>query len=353
METVFGLMLMLIAVCHGVETSCDGRQDGARCYGALGGAVDLQLMDASEIKRFQWKKGGTLILQWKNNQIMSNIIENRSLFIPSNGTFRINNLSRNDSGEYKLVIFDSNGTETGQRTLQMLIQAPVSSVQLVSECSSQGHMKVSCSSEGGDSPQYSWTLDGHTLTDSELLFRNNETNIIVLRQNVSGRLTCSVRNHVSNLSKQLLWDQPVAADCGFIFINCTSNGTHISEWVFKENNTLCVEPTTTTTTTTTGPHSTVEQLPIVAGVLSALVICLIVGIAVICTQRKKTKNNAEEDDQELTYADINIVQQRGRRAEQRAMEEEVEYGQVKISTRPRQSEPVMDDTVYAQVRKAR
>uniref|UniRef100_A0A3Q3EUC5 Immunoglobulin V-set domain-containing protein n=1 Tax=Kryptolebias marmoratus TaxID=37003 RepID=A0A3Q3EUC5_KRYMA len=97
-------------------------QDGARCYGALGGAVDLQLMDASEIKRFQWKKGGTLILQWKNNQIMSNIIENRSLFIPSNGTFRINNLSRNDSGEYKLVIFDSNGTETGQRTLQMLIQ---------------------------------------------------------------------------------------------------------------------------------------------------------------------------------------------------------------------------------------
>ncbi|KAK2904103.1 hypothetical protein Q8A73_010760 [Channa argus] len=52
--------------------------------------------------------------------------------------------------------------------------APMSSVLLVSECMSQGEMRVSCSSEGGDSPQYSWTLDGHTLTDAELLSGNNE-----------------------------------------------------------------------------------------------------------------------------------------------------------------------------------
>lgn len=60
----------------------------------------------------------------------------------------------------------------------------------------------------------------------------------------------------------------------------------------------------------------------------------------------------EEDDQDLTYADVRIVQQKGRRAEQRA-EEEVEYGQVKISKKPRQCEIAMDDTVYAKVRKSR
>lgn len=82
------------------------------------------------------------------------------------------------------------------------LSAPVSSVQLVSECLSLGQMKVSCLFKG-DSPQYSWTLDGHTLTDSDLLSGNNETNIIILRQNISGRLVCSVRSQISNSFNQM------------------------------------------------------------------------------------------------------------------------------------------------------
>ncbi|KAM9741027.1 uncharacterized protein ACNS7B_012275 [Menidia menidia] len=54
METVVGL-LFLLGVSSG--SYCDGRQDGAQCYGALGGSVVLQLMDnASEITRYDWKK---------------------------------------------------------------------------------------------------------------------------------------------------------------------------------------------------------------------------------------------------------------------------------------------------------
>ena len=87
--------------------------------------------------------------------------------------------------------------------------APVSSVLLVSECLSQGQMRVSCSSEGGDSPQYSWTLDGLTLTDAELLSGNTETNNITLKQHVSGTLVCSVRNDVSSVSKE-----EKISDCG-------------------------------------------------------------------------------------------------------------------------------------------
>ena len=30
---------------------------------------------------------------------------------------------------------------------------------------------------------------------------------------------------------------------GFIFIDCISNGTHISQWVLEANNTLCIEQT--------------------------------------------------------------------------------------------------------------
>jgi len=107
----------------GVETYCDGRQDGAQCYGALGGAVVLQLMDdTSEIPRYEWRNGRSVIISGRKNIIVTNSIGSRSTFIPSNGTFKINNLRRTDSGEYTLTLFDSNGRETGERTLKLSVE---------------------------------------------------------------------------------------------------------------------------------------------------------------------------------------------------------------------------------------
>ncbi|XP_027140993.1 uncharacterized protein LOC109136684 isoform X1 [Larimichthys crocea] len=376
MEAVVGLLLLLLGVSHGVETYCDGRQDGAQCYGALGGTVVLQLMDsASEISRYQLFKNTTAILSGIKKRVT--VIADRSSFTPSNGTFRINDLSRTDGGEYTLKIFDSEGLSLKQRTLQLIIQAPVSSVLLVSECLSQGEMRVSCSSEGGDSPQYSWTLDGHTLTDTQLLSVNNETNNITLKQDVSGQLTCSVKNHVSTVS-----ETKTISTCGFIFINCISNGTRISQWVLEANNTLCIGTTTTPTSTmtpegkendttvsikpstnNTSSNQTssntdpwyIRHIPIIAGVLSALVILLVVGVALVCVHQKKQKNKPkeEDDEQELTYADVRIVQRQGRQIQQVA-EVDVEYGQVKFSGRPRQTVKQTEDAcVYAMVRKGR
>ncbi|XP_050928236.1 hemicentin-1 isoform X28 [Lates calcarifer] len=367
-----------ISTCKGVETSCDGRRDGAQCYGALGGTVVLQLMDStSEIFKYEWKKNKTTTIFWGKKTIVTNNIANRSLFTPSDGTFRINNLSRNDSGEYTLQTYDSSGQISEPQTLQLFIQAPVSSVLLVSECLSQGWTRVSCSSEGGDSPQYSWTLDGHTLTDAELLSGNHETNNIILKQDVSGRLVCSVRNHVSSVSRE------ERISC--IFINCTlSNGTHISQWVSAATNTLCIELTTAPTTeTSTVGKETVNTVTItnvtssnqtvtssisddpwyfrknnvvaIAGVLLALVILVLVGVAVICSQKKQKNDKPKEetDEQELTYADVRFMQRQGQQVQKRA-EVEVEYGQVKFPQRPRQSvERAGDDCLYAQVHKDR
>ncbi|XP_030596000.1 T-cell surface antigen CD2-like [Archocentrus centrarchus] len=336
MEAVLALMVILLGVSHGVETHCDGRQDGAQCYGALGGSVDIQLMDrTSKIPRYGLFKNSLRILDVRNNKVILNTIKQSSVF-PSNGTFRINNLSRNDGGEFTLQTFDSEGKRTGERTLQLFIQAPVSSVLLVSECLSQGEMRVSCSSEGGDSPQYSWTLDGRTLTDAELLSGNNEGNIITLRQHVSGHLVCSVRNNVSNVSK----GQKIST-CGFIFINCTSvNGTQISGWVHKDSNSLCIEPT----------QNSLDNLPLIAGVLSALVIFLVVGVAVVWAQRKKQNNKPtknEEEDEEEIFADIRIVKRQAKQMERRA---ELEFGHVKSAKRSRKTKPT-DDCLYANIHK--
>ncbi|XP_068451527.1 uncharacterized protein [Clinocottus analis] len=211
-------------------------------------------------------------------------------------------------------------------------------------------MKVSCTSEGADSPQYSWTLDGKALTDSELLSGNTETNNITLKQHVSGQLVCSVRN---NISSDL--EERNISTCGFIYINCTSpNGTHISEWGFAANKTkLCIEPTpASTTTTATSPAENILQ--ITAYVLAALVLLLVVGVAVVCAQKKKKNiKPKEEGDRELIYADVRI-EQRPRRQPQQREEMEVEYGQVKFSKRPRQTaELAEDECMYAKVRKGR
>uniref|UniRef100_A0A3Q4GZP4 Immunoglobulin V-set domain-containing protein n=1 Tax=Neolamprologus brichardi TaxID=32507 RepID=A0A3Q4GZP4_NEOBR len=107
----------------GVKTHCDGRQDGAQCYGALGGTVDIQLMDStSEISRYQLLKNSLKILYAINNKVIFNTIAHRSHFSPSNGTFRINNLSITDRGKYTLQTFDSDGRSSGEWTLQLFFQ---------------------------------------------------------------------------------------------------------------------------------------------------------------------------------------------------------------------------------------
>ncbi|XP_053284333.1 uncharacterized protein LOC128445608 [Pleuronectes platessa] len=294
-----------------VETKCDVRQkDGAQCYGALGGAVDLQLMDRTP-ERLTIYKNYAKILIWSYNTIRVNINPDKYSFTPSDGMLRIDNLIRSDTDEYRLQIRSSDGALLEKWTLQLSIQAPVSSVRLVTECLSQGEMRVSCSSEGGDSPQYSWSLDGHTLTEDKLLSGNHETDNITLRQYVEGVLVCSVKNHVSHFEKY----QRIST-C--VFINCTApNETLITQWVFAANNTLCVEPTSDTTVgkktavivslkpsiSITSSNQTVTSSfrdepwfinpSLICGLQTAVAALLFIGIAAYFAWRKNKSKRAE------------------------------------------------------------
>ncbi|XP_023814976.1 uncharacterized protein LOC110013392 isoform X5 [Oryzias latipes] len=257
---------------RGVVTYCDGRQNGAQCYGALGGTVSLQLMDDfSQIHIYQLLAKNMNLLQVRKSRPLE--MQNRTSFFPSNGTFWIHNLSRSDSGEYRLQTFDSNGTLAEPRTLWLLIQAPVSSVSLVSECLSQGEMKVSCSSEGGDSPQYRWTLNGKSLTEAELLSGNKQTNIITLKQHVSGRLVCSSWNHVSSAS-----NATYICTCGFIPINCTKR-------------TLCFEPAKSPPTE---KDRTVDPSVLRCSLMFLFSVVSFVGIGVYFKWKKIKSEKAEQ-----------------------------------------------------------
>ncbi|XP_041654059.1 pregnancy-specific beta-1-glycoprotein 4-like [Cheilinus undulatus] len=265
----------------GLETFCDGRQARTTCYGALGGTLVLQLMDnASEIFQYQWLKGQKQMLHWRKNKTVFNQIEYRSSFTSNNGTLRIDDLGRNDDGEYTLKIFDSQRMPSEERTMRLMIQTTVSSVMLTFKCQSQGEMRAACFSEGGDGPQYFWTLDGETLTDSQLLSVSSESQIITLKENVSGRLVCSVRNHISQISA-----------CGFLFNNCISpNGTYISHWTHQSRNNLCLEPKTAPTMT---PDNSVDPSLLICSSRAAVVILIIIGVF-ICFACKKNKSQKAE-----------------------------------------------------------
>lgn len=333
-EAVCALVVMLLwmfYVTGAVQTHCDGRKEEALCYGPLGGTVFIQLVDnSSEVLTYEMKHGTSNIHKVKNNEAVVGIHQSKYIFVKSNGTFGIRNLSTSDSGEYSLEMFDSDGRKKDQRTLQLSLEAPVESVQLDSECLSNGKVNVSCHSEGGVNPHYSWTLGENNLTESELL-SVKETNTIVLRPNISGRLVCSVKTRVSSVFKE-----KYISVCEFV--NCTSKGVHISRWEFKDH-IQCDEPAL-------DKYNIMEMLPIIAGTFGALLIFLVVGIGIFCFKKKKQNNKEEEeDDQKMTNA------HRGSSQQELSMEPRVEYG--KIKKKPPHYNTMaygnMDNSVYGNI----
>ncbi len=80
----------------------------------------LRLIESTS-EKYRWSIKTKEILYVVNNEIVLNEIGSRSSFTPSDGTLRINSLSRSDGGEYTLSIFHG-GTLLQQRTLNLMIQ---------------------------------------------------------------------------------------------------------------------------------------------------------------------------------------------------------------------------------------
>lgn len=106
-----------------MHSHCDGRQDGAQCFGAVAGSVDIQLMNnTAEIQRVQLFKEISIILDWMSNRTVANNMKSRTIFFPSNGTFRLYNLIQSDSGQYNVELFDRDGKLKGSQTLHISVQ---------------------------------------------------------------------------------------------------------------------------------------------------------------------------------------------------------------------------------------
>ncbi|KAL1262316.1 hypothetical protein QQF64_007581 [Cirrhinus molitorella] len=199
MMLIFGLMLLQTAAC--LELNCCFNQKHQICYAALGHKLNLQMMlDANEydlkLIKIINNNRNDLVCRVRNDRMREcDLYKNRTEVTVINGTVMINHVIRADSGNYKLRLVDSDGTETS-RDLQVIVEAPIGSVNVSISCSSN-QSSVFCSSEG-DQITYNWILNGEIL-ENETMVRNT----IHLNEGTVGNISCSVKNHVSHSQKTI------------------------------------------------------------------------------------------------------------------------------------------------------
>ncbi|XP_016404912.1 uncharacterized protein LOC107737805 [Sinocyclocheilus rhinocerous] len=227
MMLIFGLMLLLqTAAC--LEWNCSFNQPDP-CYAALGHKLNLLMMlDAREYdltlkKRINNNTQDGPVCRVKYGRMMyCDLYNNRPEVKVINGFLIINRVIRADSGNYRLTLERSDGTETS-RDLQVIVEAPIGSVEVSIICSSN-QRSVFCSSEG-DQLLYSWTLNGDPLMDGN--------SSIDLDEGTDGDISCSVKNHVSHAQKTIRVQPCPGPTTAAVTSSLTSTSTQSSENVLK------------------------------------------------------------------------------------------------------------------------
>ncbi|XP_058653815.1 uncharacterized protein LOC131553282 isoform X4 [Onychostoma macrolepis] len=304
MMLIFGLMLLLqTAACLDQFCRFD-RSDP--CYAALGHKLNLQMvLDASEYdlkihKRLNNTKHDPVCRVKYGRMRMSecDLYNNRPEAKVINGTVIINRVIRADSGNYTLTLDNSDGSVTS-RDLQVIVEAPIGSVEVSINCSSSGVMRVFCSSEG-DQLLYSWTLNGDPLMDGN--------SSIDLDEGTDGNISCSVKNHVSHAQKTIRLKP------------CLAGPT-----------TAAV--TSAVTSTVTSSTQTPEYVYLIALGCAALILILLFITVCYVYKKKQLKSTSAAGDTELIYTDISSEKKSEKKKTESLPAAEEEYAMVRPQTK--------------------
>ncbi|XP_048058712.1 uncharacterized protein LOC125275640 isoform X4 [Megalobrama amblycephala] len=336
--------------CPGLEFNCRFNQKDP-CYAALGHKLNLKMVDASEYRLKIQKRinnnQNDPVCRVKNDKIREcDLFNNRAEVTVIKGTLIINRVIRADSGNYTLILEDSDGTETFA-DLQVNVEAPIGSVNVSISCSSSGMKSVSCSSDG-DQLIYSWTLNGESLMDGNPTIELNEETV--------GNIICSVKNHVSDRQKNISVTQCPGSTTAAVTSSLTSTVTSSAQ-----------------TNSTQPPNHVIQMSLIALGCVSLILILLFITACHFYKRKQLQSTPAPAGDTELVYAQIShdkhkkseknkseslpaadveyaAVRPQTKRKEKK--EEEVQYGEVTFT--PNCSNALQDpkeECVYSQVQR--
>ncbi|XP_058852716.1 T-cell surface antigen CD2-like isoform X2 [Acipenser ruthenus] len=166
-------------------------------YGALGESVYLHLNTIlNSSVEVQWKRGVNRIAVFKNSRTVfyDPYINRTGIF--ANGTLRLDRTQKNDSGDYSVDVFNTDGTNIFKGSMQFYIHEAVSQPMVHSTCLSHGEVLLVCTVDKGDNVSFNWSLDGVLLNPS-LAYFSDEEYVVILKKHVSGNLVCIATNQVS------------------------------------------------------------------------------------------------------------------------------------------------------------
>lgn len=118
MEQALILLVTFAGITHAffpaAETECNATHNTSLCSVTLGGSVYIQVMTNASGHRLQCKKqlptGSMNVFSLKKEKVtIQEAFRNRTEFFIYNGTLKITNVERNDSGQYSVDVFDPNG----------------------------------------------------------------------------------------------------------------------------------------------------------------------------------------------------------------------------------------------------
>ncbi|GAA6235853.1 uncharacterized protein LOC118319263 [Lates japonicus] len=118
---------MLAGVTHVAETKCSHTQNTTLCSVPPGEPVFVQVINNASNHQVRCNKqlpSGSMkvFVLMKEKVTIYEPFRNRTEFFINNGTFKMTNLERNDSGQYIIEVFDSNGVFVKEMNIQLNVQ---------------------------------------------------------------------------------------------------------------------------------------------------------------------------------------------------------------------------------------
>ncbi|XP_059377219.1 uncharacterized protein LOC132113466 isoform X2 [Carassius carassius] len=352
--------------CPGLEVNCSFNQSDP-CYAALGDKLNLLMVDASKyelkiIKRINNTQDDP-VCRVKNDKMKEcDLYNNRPEVTVINGTVIIKRVIRADSGNYRLTLVRSDGSETS-RDLQVIVEAPIGSVNVSIICSSN-QRSVFCSSDG-DQIIYNWTQNGEILEQGSM-----NGNTIQLNEGTEGDISCSVKNHISHAQKTIRLKPCPGPTTAAV----TSSLTPTKQT--SKNGTSFSSDDVNQTHTEEFRRMFLQFSLIALGCVALVLILLFITVCYVYKKKQLKSTQAAAGDMELIYADIShekksekkntesfsasdveyaAVQPQTKRKKKKKKEEveEVQYGEVtftpKQATAPQQE--LQEECIYSQVQR--
>ncbi|XP_037829836.1 carcinoembryonic antigen-related cell adhesion molecule 5 isoform X4 [Kryptolebias marmoratus] len=173
--------------------------DGCDQYNATGTKVFVPLKHKLEPgERLTWKYNNEVKVRAKQEEVTSGKAQN----IAKDGSYILQNVKKEQSGDYSCEVFDGNGHQTFTSKTHLCVLDPVSKPNVTTECKGS---KVNFTCVLGQQPedaQFKWLQDGKVIneTTNPLEKEASETN--------GKKSSCEVSNKVSSKTSE-----PSTHDC--------------------------------------------------------------------------------------------------------------------------------------------